>query len=136
VGEDDFRIGLGVRRAVLGDEHVERAIGGADDFTRPFQEFVTEYCWGKVWSRPGLSRRDRSLLNIAMLVALNRPHELRLHIHGALRNGCSATEILETLLQTAVYCGVPAAAGGFEVASAVLAEAQEKASLSEKDRGA
>lgn len=118
-----FEQGLAVRREVLGDEYVDRALAGADEFNRPLQELVTEYCWGAVWTRPGLSRRDRSLLNLAMLTALNRPHEVEAHMRGALRNGCSREEIRETLLHAAIYCGVPAAVDSFRIARAVLAEA-------------
>ncbi len=117
--------GLKVRRDVLGDDHVDDAMAGLDDFARPLQELVTEYCWGSIWTRPGLSRGTRSLLNIAMLTALNRPAELRLHIRGALRNGCSKEEIREALLQATVYCGVPAGVEGFRVAREVLKETGE-----------
>ena len=119
---DRFARGLAVRQRVLGARYVDDALRAADDFTRPLQELVTEYCWGTVWTRPGLPRKTRSLLNLAMLTALNRPHEVRLHVRGALRNGCSRQEIMETLLQTAIYCGVPAAIDSFRVAREVLAE--------------
>jgi 4-carboxymuconolactone decarboxylase len=115
-----FEDGLAVRREVLGDDYVDRAMAGADELTRPLQELVTEYCWGTVWTRPGLPRKTRSLVNLAMLTALNRPHELKLHVRGALRNGCTRDEIREVLLQTAIYCGVPAAIDGFRVAREVL----------------
>ncbi len=111
-----YERGLETRKAVMGTEHVEKSLGQADDFTRPMQELVTEYCWDRVWNRPGLPRKTRSLINIAMLSALNRPHELGLHVRGAIRNGCSREEIREVLLQVAVYCGVPAAMEGFRVA--------------------
>jgi len=111
-----LREGLKIRKAVLGEEFVNRAFAEADEFSRPFQELVTEYCWGTVWRRPGLPRKIRSLINLAMLTALNRPHELRLHLRGALHNGCTKEEILETLLQTAIYCGVAAASDSFRVA--------------------
>jgi 4-carboxymuconolactone decarboxylase len=111
-----------VRRAVLGRAYVDRTLAEADDFTRPLQELVTEYCWGGIWTRPGLSRKTRSLLNLAMLTALNRPHEVKLHVRGALRNGCTRAEIMEVLLQAAVYCGVPAAIDSFRVAREVLAD--------------
>jgi 4-carboxymuconolactone decarboxylase len=111
-----FDEGLAVRRAVLGEEHVDRAFAAADAFTRPLQELVTEYCWGEIWTRPGLPRKTRSLLNLAILTALNRPHEIKLHLRGALRNGCTQEEIMEVFLQTAVYCGVPAAVDSFRVA--------------------
>ncbi len=117
-----FERGLAVRRQVLGAEYVDRAMATADAFTRPLQELVTEYCWGAVWTRPGLTRKTRSLINVAMLTALNRPHEVRLHVRGALRNGCTRAEIMEVLLQTAIYCGVPAAVDSFRIAREVLAE--------------
>ena len=119
-----FDAGLAVRRSVLGRRYVDESMRTADDFTRPLQELVTEYCWGAVWTRPGLPRKTRSLLNLAMLTALNRPREVRLHVRGALRNGCSRDEIMETLLQAAIYCGVPAAIDSFRIAREVLAEPQ------------
>jgi 4-carboxymuconolactone decarboxylase len=118
-----FSRGLAVRRAVLGAAYVDDAIAKADGFTQPLQELVTEYCWGAIWTRPGLSRKTRSLVNLAMLTALNRPHEIRLHLRGALKNGCTRTEIREVLLQTAIYCGVPAAIDSFRVAREVLDDA-------------
>jgi 4-carboxymuconolactone decarboxylase len=114
--------GLQVRREVLGGEHVDRALLEASDFARPMQELVTEYCWGAVWARPGLDRRTRSLLNLVMLTALNRRHELELHVRGALTNGVTVSEIQEALLQSAVYCGVPAAMDAFRAAEKVIAE--------------
>ena len=117
-----YEKGLQVRREVLGSEYVDRAIGSADDFNREFQEILTEYCWGAVWGRPGLSRRQRSLNNICMLSALGRSHELELHLKGALTNGVSVDEIKETLIQVAVYCGAPAAVEGFRIARRVLDE--------------
>ena len=119
---DLFDQGLETRRAVLGAEYVDAAIAGADDFNRPLQELVTQYCWGDVWNRPGLDRRTRSMLNLAMLTALNRPHELKLHVKGALNNGVSKEEIREVLLQTAIYCGVPAAVDSFRSAREVFKE--------------
>jgi 4-carboxymuconolactone decarboxylase len=118
-----FEVGLETRRAVLGAEYVDAALERATPFARPLQELVTEYCWGAVWSRPGLDRRTRSLINLAMLTALNRPHELAAHVRGALNNGCTEDEIREVLLQTAVYCGLPAALESFRVAERVLGEA-------------
>jgi 4-carboxymuconolactone decarboxylase len=118
-----YKKGLKIRRAVLGRKYVDASIKAADDFTRPFQELVTEYCWGAVWSRPGLSRKTRSLINLAMLTALNRPHEVKLHLKGALNNGVSKDEIREVLLQTAIYCGVPASLDSFRIAREVLSEA-------------
>jgi 4-carboxymuconolactone decarboxylase len=120
-----FEDGLAVRREVLGAAYVDKALAAADDFTRPLQELVTEYCWGAVWTRPGLPRRTRSLVNLAMLTALNRPAELKLHVRGALQNGCTRDEIMEVLLQAAIYCGVPAAMESFRSAREVLAEAEE-----------
>ena len=117
-----YEEGLAVRRAVLGSEHVDRSLGSADDFTRPMQELVTEYCWGAIWTRPGLPRKTRSLINLAMLTALNRPHEVKLHLRGALNNGCSREEIMEVLLQTAIYCGVPAAVDSFRTAKEFFEE--------------
>ena len=119
---DLFDQGLETRRAVLGAEYVDAAIAGADDFNRPLQELVTQYCWGDVWNRPGLDQRTRSMLNLAMLTALNRPHELKLHVKGALNNGVSKEEIREVLLQTAIYCGVPAAVDSFRSAREVFKE--------------
>ncbi len=117
-----YERGLSVRKEVLGTDYVESSIRGADDFNREMQQLVTEYAWGEIWSRPGLARRDRSLLNLAMLTALNRPHELRLHLRGALTNGVSKDEIKEVFLQAAVYCGAPAALDSFRVAREVFAE--------------
>jgi 4-carboxymuconolactone decarboxylase len=117
-----FDRGLAIRRRVLGARYVDEALRTADDFTRPLQELVTEFCWGSVWTRPGLPAKTRSMLNLAMLTALNRPHELRLHLRGAVRNGCTRQEIMEVLLQSAIYCGVPAAVDSFRVAREVLAE--------------
>lgn len=118
-----FEEGLEVRKAVLGGEFVENALRSADDFNRPLQELVTEYCWGAVWTRPGLTRKTRSMLNLAMLTALNRPHELKMHVRGALRNGVTKEEIREVLLQAAIYAGVPAGVDAFRVAREVLDEA-------------
>ena len=120
--EKRYEAGLQVRRAVLGAEYVDKAISSADDFSRPLQELVTEYCWGEVWTRPGLDRKTRSIMNLAMLTALNRPHEIKLHVRGALNNGLSKDEIREVFLQTAIYCGVPAAIDGMRVAKEVFAE--------------
>jgi len=117
-----FEQGLQTRRDVLGAEYVDAAIASADDFNRPMQELVTQYCWGDVWNRPGLDRRTRSLLNLAMLTALNRPHELKLHVRGALRNGVTQEEMREVFLQTAIYCGVPAAIDSFRNAREVFKE--------------
>lgn len=121
---DLFEKGLEVRRAVLGKDFVDKSIGNADDFTHPLQELITEYCWGSVWARPGLPRKTRSLINLAMLTALNRPHEVKLHLRGALNNGCSKDEIMEVLLQTAVYCGIPAAVDSFRTAKEFFQESK------------
>lgn len=130
--ESLFETGLRLRREVLGAEYVDRALQSADDFNRPFQELVTEYCWGAIWSRPGLSRPTRSLITLAMLTALNRPHELELHIRGALNNGVSREEIREVFLQAAIYCGVPAALDAFRVARKVFAELDGTPSSTER----
>lgn len=121
-----FEKGLQIRREVLGAEHVDASLSQADDFSRPLQELVTEYCWGNVWSRPGLDRKIRSLINVAMLTALNRPHEVKLHLRGALNNGCSKNDIKEVLLQTAIYCGVPAAMDSLRVAKEFFEEVERK----------
>jgi 4-carboxymuconolactone decarboxylase len=117
-----FDKGLAVRREVLGAEYVDKSIAAATEFTRPLQEFVTEHCWGTVWTRPGLPRKTRSMLNLAMLTALNRPHEIKLHVRGALNNGISREEIAEIFLQAGVYCGVPAAVDAFRNAKEVFDE--------------
>jgi 4-carboxymuconolactone decarboxylase len=114
--------GLQQRREVLGVEHVERSLRDATEFSGPAQELVTEFCWGDVWTRPGLDRRTRSLINLAMLTALNRKHEFRVHVRGAVNNGCTVEEIRETLLQATVYCGAPAGLESFRQAQAVLDE--------------
>ena len=117
-----FDRGLKTRREVLGSEYVDASIRNADEFNMPMQEMVTQYCWGDVWNRPGLDRRTRSFLNLAMLTALNRPHELKLHVRGAINNGLSRDEIREVFLQSAIYCGVPAAIDSFRVAREVFKE--------------
>jgi 4-carboxymuconolactone decarboxylase len=117
-----YEEGLSVRRAVLGTEYVDEALESADELTRPLQNLITEFAWGEVWTRPGLPRKTRSLINLAMLTALNRPHELRLHLRGALNNGCTKEEIREVLLQTFIYCGAPAAIDSFRIAKEVFAE--------------
>ncbi len=114
--------GLALRREVLGDQHVANSLAAATEFTRPIQEYITEACWGDVWTRPGLDRRTRSLVTLAMLTALNRMAELGVHVRGARRNGCTEQEIQEVLLQTAAYCGAPAALEAFRVAEKVLSE--------------
>jgi 4-carboxymuconolactone decarboxylase len=122
MSKETFDQGLTIRKEVLGAEHVERALAGADDFSRPYQELITEYCWGAVWGRPGLSRKTRSLLNLAMLTALGREEEFKLHVRAALRNGVTREDIREVLLQTAIYCGVPAANSAFRQAREVFAQ--------------
>lgn len=121
-----FDKGLRIRREVLGAEHVDRSLRNANDFNKPMQELVTRYCWGEIWGRPGLDRRTRSVINLAILTALNRPHEIKLHVRGALNNGLSRDEIKEIFLQTAIYCGVPAAIDSFRVAQEVFAEVDDK----------
>jgi 4-carboxymuconolactone decarboxylase len=122
MNEDLFARGLAIRKAVLGDEYVEKSLAGADDFSRPMQELATEYCWGRVWSRPGLARRDRSLINLAMLALLNRPHELKLHVKGALTNGVTRDEIREVFLQVVIYGGLPAGIDSVRIAREAFAE--------------
>ena len=117
-----FEKGLAIRRSVLGEEYVDNAIKTADDFSRPLQELVTQYCWGEIWGRPGLDRKTRSLINLAMISALNRPHEIKMHIKGALNNGLTKDQIQEVFLQVAIYCGVPAAVDSFRLAREVFQE--------------
>jgi 4-carboxymuconolactone decarboxylase len=119
---EQYENGMKVRRAVLGDAHVERATARASDFNREFQDLITRYCWGEVWTRPGLPRHTRSLLNIAMLVALNRSDEFKLHVRAAFNNGVTREQIREVLLQCAIYCGVPAANSAFHMAEEVFAQ--------------
>jgi len=123
MNKEVFERGLEIRKSVLGAEFVEKSLKSADDFNRPLQELVTEYCWGAVWGREELPRKVRSMLNLAMISALNRPHELKMHVRGALRNGVTKEEIREVLLQVAIYCGVPAAVDGFRTAREAFAEA-------------
>jgi 4-carboxymuconolactone decarboxylase len=122
MNKDLFEKGLKVRREVLGAEYVDAALQNADSFNMPMQELVTEYCWGEIWSRPGLDRRTRSFLNLAMIAALNRPNELKLHVRGAINNGLTKEEIAEVFLQAAIYCGVPAAIDSFRIAREVFKE--------------
>jgi len=114
--------GMKTRRAVLGDKHVDAAAKAATDFDRDFQEFLTKYAWGEIWSREGLPKHTRSLITISLLVALNRDDELRMHLRAARRNGVTADEIKETLMHCAIYCGLPAANGAFKIAREILAE--------------
>lgn len=123
MSEDLFDKGLTIRKEVLGAEYVDKSLGAADDFNRDFQNIVTEYCWGASWGREGaLSRRDRSLLNLVMLGALNRGEEFKLHLKGALTNGCTHAEICDTLIHLAVYAGIPAGVEAFRLARQVFAE--------------
>ncbi|MET3506575.1 4-carboxymuconolactone decarboxylase [Halalkalibacter oceani] len=122
MNEKQFEEGLKVRREVLGSEYVDKSINNATEFTQPLQELVTEYCWGEIWTRPELPRKTRSLLNLALMTALNRPHELKLHVRGAFNNGVTLEEMREVFLQTAIYCGVPAAIDSFRVAQEVMKE--------------
>lgn len=131
MSKEIYERGLAIRKSVLGAEFVERSFASADEFTRPMQDLVTEYCWGAIWGRDELSKKTRSILNIAMLACLNRPHELRLHVAGALRNGVTREEIREIFMQVAVYAGVPAGVDAFRVAREVLAEA----SIADKPAG-
>jgi 4-carboxymuconolactone decarboxylase len=117
-----FDQGMAIRRAVLGDEYVDKAMKAADAFNMPMQELTTEYCWGWCWGREGLPRRTRSMLNLAMIAVLNRPHELKAHVKGALTNGVTKEEITEILLQVAIYGGVPAGVDGFRNAKEAIAE--------------
>lgn len=120
--QDAFERGLATRKQVLGADYVERALAGADDFNGPLQELVTGFAWGSVWQRPGLELAERSMLTVVMLVALNRPHELKLHLRGALNNGVSREKIRECLLHAGVYCGMPAAVDAFRVARELFVE--------------
>lgn len=119
-----YEQGMNVRRRVLGDAHVDRTLRNRSDFNREFQELITRYAWGEIWSRPGLPRQTRSLLTLVMLVALNRGEELRMHARGALNNGVTREEIKEALLQAAIYCGVPAANSAFEIVEQALSDAE------------
>jgi 4-carboxymuconolactone decarboxylase len=123
--ENQYQRGMKVRREVLGDEYVDRAEATATQLTKDFQDLITRYAWGDVWARPGLDRRTRSCITIAMTVALNRPDQLAIHLRGALRNGVTVGELREILLQTAVYCGIPAAHTAFRVAQEVLGSSSD-----------
>lgn len=120
MSKETFERGLEIRKAVLGEDYVNQALANADELSMPLQQLVTEYCWGTVWAREGLERKTRSLINLGMIAALNRPHELKLHVRGALNNGCSKEEIVEAILQIAIYCGVPAAIDAMRIAREVL----------------
>jgi len=117
-----FETGMKLRREVLGDAHVDAAVTKRNAFSEAFQDLITRYAWGEIWTRPGLPRQTRSLITVAMLVALNREEELRMHLRAALRNGATQEEIRETLLQSAIYCGVPAANSAFRIAQDIFSE--------------
>lgn len=119
---DKFERGLATRREVLGDEYVDSAVNNANEFNWPMQELVTEYCWDEIWNRPGLSRKDRSLLNLGMISALGRSNELKMHVRGAINNGLTKEELREVFLQVTIYCGVPAAVESFRLAQEVFEE--------------
>jgi 4-carboxymuconolactone decarboxylase len=121
-----YEKGMEIRRATLGDAYVDKAIANADDFTKDLQELVTTYCWGEVWGREGIDHKTRSTINLAMISALNRPHELAAHVRGAVNNGLSRAEIKEILLQVGIYCGVPAMVDSFRIAKAVLDQLEEE----------
>lgn len=124
MSKDVFDRGLAIRKDVLGKEFVETSLATADDFNMPMQELTTEYCWGAVWGRDGLPRKTRSMLNLAMISALNRPHELKMHVKGALRNGVSKDEIREVFLQVAIYAGIPAGVDAFRIAREAFKEVE------------
>lgn len=117
---EQFEKGLKVRKEVLGESYVNASLASADELTAPLQKLVTEWCWGEVWNRPGLDRKTRSFLNLAMLTALNRPHEVKIHVRGAINNGLTEQEIVEVILQAAIYCGVPAAMDSMRIAAEVI----------------
>ncbi|SEQ79175.1 4-carboxymuconolactone decarboxylase [Amphritea atlantica] len=119
---EKFDAGLKLRKEVLGDAYVDRSINNANEFNKPLQQLVTEYCWGDVWQREGLDKKERSMINLAMISALNRPHELALHVRGALNNGLTPIQIREVLMQVAIYCGVPAAIDSFRIAMQIMEE--------------
>jgi 4-carboxymuconolactone decarboxylase len=119
---EKFERGLKTRRAVLGSEYVDRSLEQADDFSWALQQLTTEYCWDEIWNRPGIDRRTRSVLNLGMIAALNRPHELKIHVRGAINNGLTKDELKEIFLQVAVYCGMPAALDCFRIAREVFKE--------------
>lgn len=129
---EQFQKGLQVRREVLGDAYVAPSLANADELTAPLQKLVTEWCWGEIWTRPGLERKTRSFLNLGMLIALNRPHEVRLHVRGALNNGVTEGEIIEVILQAAIYCGVPAALDAMRSATEVIRQMREEKAAADK----
>jgi len=125
VNKELFEKGLAIRKSVLGAEYVEKSIAAADDFNRPMQELTTEYCWGWCWGREGLDKKTRIIINLAMISALNRPNELKMHVKGAIRNGLTKEEIREILLQVAIYCGIPAGVDSFRIAKEAFAELEK-----------
>ena len=129
MSEERYNMGLEIRRKVLGDDYVDNALKNVDDFNQDFQRLVTEYCWGASWGSEGLSHRQRSLNVLCLLAALNRPHEFEIHFRGALRNGCSIDELRETLIQIAIYAGIPAGVEAFRIGRKVLAEVGDGPSL-------
>jgi 4-carboxymuconolactone decarboxylase len=122
MSQEQYEAGLKCRTEVLGEEYVKKSLAGADDFNRDFQRLLTEYCWGGTWARGVLEKRDRSILNLGMIAALNRPHEFKLHFRGAINNGLSLQELREILMQIAIYCGAPAGIDAFRLAREVLAD--------------
>ena len=124
--KERYQKGLQTRREVLGQEHVDRAQANLSEFNRPFQEFITRYAWGEIWERPGLTRRERSLITLAMLVALNREPEFRMHVRAALNNGVTLDEIREVLIHAGIYCGLPAANAAIQAAEQILKEAKDR----------
>jgi 4-carboxymuconolactone decarboxylase len=116
MSQEVFDLGLSIRKKVVGEKYVHQSMSTADDFNRDFQHLVTEYCWGAVWGREGLDHKTRSMINLSMIATLNRPHELKLHVMGALRNGVTKEEVSEILMQVAIYAGVPAGVDGFRIA--------------------
>ena len=128
--KERYHKGLETRREVLGKEHVDRAQANLSEFNAPFQEFITRYAWGEIWERPGLTRRDRSLITLAMLVALNREPEFRMHIRAALKNGVTTEEIREVLIHAGIYCGLPAANAAIKAAEEVIGEAKDRSNSS------
>jgi 4-carboxymuconolactone decarboxylase len=128
MNQDLYDTGLATRRKVLGDAYVDASLAAVTDFSRDIQDYVTQYCWGDVWNRPGLSLQERSLINLAMITALNRPHEFKVHVRGALNNGVTRDQIREVLMQAAFYCGGPAALESFRLAAEVFAQLEAEAS--------
>jgi 4-carboxymuconolactone decarboxylase len=125
MSKEVFDRGMKIRKEVLGAEFVEKSFASADDFNRPMQELTTEYCWGAVWGREGLNKKTRSMLNLAMISCLNRPHELKMHVKGALKNGVSKDEIREVFMQVAIYAGIPAGVDSFRIAREAFAEVEK-----------